>query len=93
VSDDIPRVPDHCLDPNCRDLSVVAIAIVDDKGKRRSGSISDFAYQTHEGWTLFDGITFVRWETRCASCYDRDMRNHQRCSNPFNPFNSTPARK
>jgi len=83
---EIPPVPTYCLDPDCARPTVVAFAKVQVKGSNVTGPFSRFGHLDHGVYTLNEGVDFVRWVTRCAECYDRDVRAVGGCSNPFNPF-------
>jgi hypothetical protein len=67
-----PPVPDDCSVIGCKNEAVICMAVCEVEGSgRRVGPGSDFM---GAGRIMHSGVTFVRWISRCAQCYDRDLQ-------------------
>ena len=66
----IPHWPKTCDTQGCENETVVAILLVRNReGRLRCGPFSQFGYADKKSWLLNDGYKFVRWDSKCAECY------------------------
>lgn len=73
----IATPPKYCNKGTCSNKADLQVIIVrDSNGRERSGLFHQFGRVNHGRYTLRHGFSFMQWVTRCAACYEVDLKGY-----------------